>query len=886
MASRHTHRWWTALLSFGLLLSAIPVQAQPTLCGGEVIWSEDFESGWGDWYTDAGVWEIGKPTKGPSKAHGGQAVAGTNLSGNYPADTDSRLVSPVITLPSVSGDERLELRYWQWYSYNGGDNGTVQVSAWTGTKWGNWTTIHTPIMESTDSNWSLVAADLKAYAGQTIQIGFLHTAYHTSVRAEGPGWYIDDVRIWKGIPTLPNPETFEFGWGDWYTDQGVWEIGKPTSGPNKAYSGQAVAATNLSGNYPADTDSRLVSSPTDLPLTPSLRLRFWQWYSYSGGDVGHVQISVWDGARWGVWKTLHTSTAESANSEGSLIAVPGLAEYAGRRIRIAFYHTAYHTSVRAESAGWYIDDVQITPTPETWWVTEDTGVSRTDKLTNDTTPELTFVFPHVVNGQNSDIEVTNPDDVVMVPDSVSGWGTNTVVVRYTTPLPKDDQYTVTLKGTITDAQGQAIHDGADKVLHFTLDTKAPVLTAGIEITGGATIVLAGTVDDPEATVEVIIGNKHFAGRNCGNGRWVLPGDMIDSASAGNINDAVVVATDSAGNVTAPPVPVIREPCDLLLSSTEGGSVTVPGEGVFPYPCGQIVCLEAQADPGYRFVRWEVTGGCPLDPNETDPSVCVTVGGHCSLKAVFEPLLGLTLAVIGQGSIDPEPGTYYVSSGETVCVTAFADSGFRFRRWEGTCLDAAAIADQSTICVTIDGSCTLTAVFEEAVYDVTMDVDPGWALGGQWEYGVPTGQRCSGWGNVDPTSGHTGPDVIGVNLDGCYDLEIGGPCYATAGPLDLSRYEDVTLRFWRWLNCDIPEYVRCTVELSTDGVNWTVLWTQAEREEITDMEWTLCEYTIPQTDCQPTVYVRWSYQVLKERAYAYTGWNLDDVQMIGCLGPNR
>jgi hypothetical protein len=42
---------------------------------------------------------------------------------------------------------------------------------------------------------------------------------------------------------------------------------------------------------------------------------------------------------------------------------------------------------------------------------------------------------------------------------------------------------------------------------------------------------------------------------------------------------------------------------LTISSTEGGSVPIPGEGIFWYSDGQAVVLSARPDPGYRFVNW-------------------------------------------------------------------------------------------------------------------------------------------------------------------------------------------------------------------------------------------------------------------------------------------
>ena len=42
---------------------------------------------------------------------------------------------------------------------------------------------------------------------------------------------------------------------------------------------------------------------------------------------------------------------------------------------------------------------------------------------------------------------------------------------------------------------------------------------------------------------------------------------------------------------------------ITIASTEGGEVTVPGEGVFTYDEGTVVNLTAEPDEGYRFVNW-------------------------------------------------------------------------------------------------------------------------------------------------------------------------------------------------------------------------------------------------------------------------------------------
>ena len=71
------------------------------------IFEEDFESGLNGWTTtDDGesgtVWELGKPTNGPSEAHSGTNVFGTGLNADYDDDTIVSLISPLIDLTGIN----------------------------------------------------------------------------------------------------------------------------------------------------------------------------------------------------------------------------------------------------------------------------------------------------------------------------------------------------------------------------------------------------------------------------------------------------------------------------------------------------------------------------------------------------------------------------------------------------------------------------------------------------------------------------------------------------------------------------------------------------------------------------------------------------------------
>ncbi len=72
---------------------------------------------------------------------------------------------------------------------------------------------------------------------------------------------------------------------------------------------------------------------------------------------------------------------------------------------------------------------------------------------------------------------------------------------------------------------------------------------------------------------------------------------------------------------------------LSISSTEGGSVTEPGEGVFPlYSEGRVVDLVATPDSGYRFDEW--TGDVGTIADVEDATTTITMHGSYVITANF------------------------------------------------------------------------------------------------------------------------------------------------------------------------------------------------------------------------------------------------------------
>jgi len=198
---------------------------------------------------------------------------------------------------------------------------------------------------------------------------------------------------------------------------------------------------------------------------------------------------------------------------------------------------------------------EIAPTLANWALTDDTGASDTDKITKDATPTLAFAFSEVVTGGDNDISVTRPDSSPVAADSINGWGTDTVTVTFSTALTLDGQYTVTLKGTSTirDAAGNPLNGGANEVLHFTLDTTRPQITAAQLATTDRRPQLAGTVDASVAGLSALSvtvdGSTYYwpDDINLAGTAWTLPDDRITPALAAGNYDVTVTATDLAGN---------------------------------------------------------------------------------------------------------------------------------------------------------------------------------------------------------------------------------------------------------------------------------------------------------------------------------------------------
>ena len=178
-------------------------------------------------------------------------------------------------------------------------------------------------------------------------------------------------------------------------------------------------------------------------------------------------------------------------------------------------------------------------------------------------------------------------------------------------------------------------------------------------------------------------------------------------------------------------------------------------------------------------------------------------------------------------------------------------------------------------------CSATASFDVRVtrsvpvcpfVNQPLNTNPGWTIQNTnaqgWAFGAPGGSGGTG----GPTAAHTGSFVYGTNLAGSYGSS--SDYKLTTLPLDLSGLQGAELRFWRWLNSETGADLS-SVELSTDGVNFTKVWSGFGR----DTAWGEYRLDISSlADGKPTVYVRFRQQ--SDGSTNESGFYIDDVSICG------
>jgi hypothetical protein len=72
---------------------------------------------------------------------------------------------------------------------------------------------------------------------------------------------------------------------------------------------------------------------------------------------------------------------------------------------------------------------------------------------------------------------------------------------------------------------------------------------------------------------------------------------------------------------------------ISISSSIGGTVTTPGEGLFRYAQGTVVTLVAEPDRGYQFISWTTNAGTIADVYAA--TTTITINNYYFVTATFK-----------------------------------------------------------------------------------------------------------------------------------------------------------------------------------------------------------------------------------------------------------
>ena len=132
-----------------------------------------------------------------------------------------------------------------------------------------------------------------------------------------------------------------------------------------------------------------------------------------------------------------------------------------------------------------------------------------------------------------------------------------------------------------------------------------------------------------------------------------------------------------------------------------------------YAHGSTVELTATPEVGYTFTGWSG------DATGTDSPLTVTMDANKTITANFS-LNAYTLTVIAEhGSVEKDPLLLAYNHGVSVVLTPEAEVGYTFTGWSGN-----ATGNANPLTVTMDANKTITALFTQNTYTLTVVAEHG------------------------------------------------------------------------------------------------------------------------------------------------------------------
>jgi hypothetical protein len=277
-------------------------------------------------------------------------------------------------------------------------------------------------------------------------------------------------------------------------------------------------------------------------------------------------------------------------------------------------------------------------------------------------------------------------------------------------------------------------------------TVAPTPTAGTKYPHGTVFTITATPN--------IAGGFYFA-------KWSSKADGAWSNDTQTVRITLIRDDSLTANFAAIPAGKFA----LVLTSSPanvGGSISAnPYKQL--YDAGDVVGLVAKKLPGYDFAAsgWSAN----VTPSSKADSGTIVMTANTTVTATFVKMNRLTVAVspTAGGSVTANPLSesgesqgYYLPSVTAVTLTASANPGYTFTRWDG-----AATGTTASATVTMNGDKGVSAIFTPNTYTISVSANP------------TTGGTVSGGGSVlyDDAASVSASPATGWEFDGWYEAGI-------------------------------------------------------------------------------------------------------------------
>jgi len=348
---------------------------------------------------------------------------------------------------------------------------------------------------------------------------------------------------------------------------------------------------------------------------------------------------------------------------------------------------------------------------------------------------------------------------------------------YTLSSMVEGQYS--LYAWVKDNDGHVSLLSTSSQASIILDTTAPNVSIQTVLTSDPSPALNGWVDDPDATIDVIVQGVSFRAVNNGDGTWTLARGQVGPLDNTNYT-ATVIATDRFNRVSQTQglisVSVVELSVKIDETVTDSGTY-YPGNGLF-------ISVEIDESGGNQTLPFRIQARLSSDTNWDGGDIILSPDySHLGLPANSAETVNFYANI----PMDADPGTYYLlvkvdsndfiaeaDEANNIAVTTTANIVLlETDATSPTLIDWSVEVDSGSNAqdkITNDSQPTLNLVFSEAIYGSQTDIQILSPSGVQI---VPNG--VVGWG-----SSHLIVNFPVLSEEGVYVITLQGSLQDLAG----------------------------------------------------------------------------------------------------------